>query len=146
MLVSPRHQHESALGIHMSPPPGASLPPPCPSHPARLSPSVDLGFLASCRNSHCLFLHMVIICFSAALSDHPTLSSLHCVQKSVFYLCVSFAALQIGSPVPSFQIPYICVSLWYLSFSFWLTSLCVIGSGFILLIETDSDVFLFTAE
>ena len=31
-------------------------------------------------------------------------------------------------------------------FSFWLTSLCIIGSSFIHLIRTDSDVFLFMAE
>ena len=34
----------------------------------------------------------------------------------------------------------------YLSFSFWLTSLCIIGSRFIHLIRTDSKAFLFMAE
>ena len=37
----------------------------------------------------------------------------------------------------------IYVSIWYLSFSFWLTSLCIIGSRFIYLIGTNSDAFLF---
>ena len=36
-----------------------------------------------------------------------------------------------------------CVRIWYLSFSFWLTSLCIIGSRFIHLIRTDSNMFLF---
>ena len=34
----------------------------------------------------------------------------------------------------------------YLLFSFWLTSLCIIGSRFIHLIRIDSNVFLFMAE
>ena len=39
VLVSTPHQHESAIGIHMSLPFGTSLPPPAPSHPSRLSQS-----------------------------------------------------------------------------------------------------------
>ena len=34
----------------------------------------------------------------------------------------------------------------YLCFSFWLTSLCIIGSSFIHLIRTDSNVFFLMAE
>ena len=40
----------------------------------------------------------------------------------------------------------ICVRIWYLSVPFWLTLLCIIGSWFIHLIRTDSNVFLFIAE
>ena len=40
----------------------------------------------------------------------------------------------------------ICVRTWYLSFSFWLTSLCIIGSRFIHLIRNDSNAFLYMAE
>ena len=39
-----------------------------------------------------------------------------------------------------------CIRIRYLSFSFWLISLCVIGSRFIRLIRTDSNAFLFMAE
>ena len=39
-----------------------------------------------------------------------------------------------------------CVRIWYLSFSFWLTSLCIIGSMFIHLIKTDSNAFFSMAE
>ena len=39
-----------------------------------------------------------------------------------------------------------CIRIQYLSFSFWLPLLCIIGSRFIQLIRTDLDVFLFTAE
>ena len=41
------------------------------------------------------------------------------------------------------EIPYICISILYWCFSFWLTSLCIIGSSFIHLIRTDSNVFFF---
>ena len=41
---------------------------------------------------------------------------------------------------------YICVSILYWCFSFWLTSLCIIGSSFIHLIRTDSNVFFLMAE
>ena len=43
MLVSVTHQHESAVGIHMSPPSWISLPPSTPSHPSRLSPAEPSG-------------------------------------------------------------------------------------------------------
>ena len=39
-----------------------------------------------------------------------------------------------------------CIRIWYFSFSFWLTSLCIIGSRFIHLIRTDSNAFLIVAE
>ena len=39
-----------------------------------------------------------------------------------------------------------CVRIQYLSFSFWLTSLRIIGSRFIHLIRTDLNVFLFMTE
>ena len=83
------------------------------------------------------------ICFSATLSVHPTLSFPCCVCKSVLYVCISIAALQIDSSILFFYIPYICINIQCLFFSFWLTSLCMIGSRFIHLIRTDSSVFLF---
>ena len=41
---------------------------------------------------------------------------------------------------------YINTSILYWCFSFWLTSLCIIGSTFIHLIRTDSNVFFLMAE
>ena len=41
---------------------------------------------------------------------------------------------------------YICVSILYWCFSFWLTLLCTIGSSFIHLIRTDSNIFFSMAE
>ena len=41
---------------------------------------------------------------------------------------------------------HIYVSILYWCFSFWITSLCIIGSSFIHLIRTDSNVFFLMAE
>ena len=46
MLVSAIHQHESAIGIHISPPSWTSLPPPTTSHPSILSQSTRLSSLS----------------------------------------------------------------------------------------------------
>ena len=47
-------------------------------------------------------LHMVIYNVNAILSNHLTLAFSHWVQKSVLYLCVSFAVSHIGSSLSSF--------------------------------------------
>ena len=63
-LVSAKHQHESAIGTHMSPPSWTSLPLPSPSHPSRLLQSPALNALSHRANSHWLsILHMVIYMF-----------------------------------------------------------------------------------
>ena len=41
-------------------------------------------------------------CFNAILSNNPILTFSHRFQKSVLYICVSFAILHIGSSLPSF--------------------------------------------
>ena len=41
---------------------------------------------------------------------------------------------------------HICVNIWHLLFSFWLTSLCIIGSRFIQPSITGSNMFLLMAE
>ena len=41
-------------------------------------------------------------CFSAILPNHPTLSLSHRVQKTVLYICVSFAVSYTGLLLPSF--------------------------------------------
>ena len=59
------------------------------------------------------------MCFNAILSNHPTLALSHRVQKTVLYICVSFAVSHRRSSLPSFYIPYICVSILYWCFIFW---------------------------
>ena len=49
VLVSAIHQHESAIGIHMSPPSWTSLLPPTPAHPSRLSRSTGFELPVSHR-------------------------------------------------------------------------------------------------
>ena len=50
MLVSAIHQHESAIGIHTSPPSWTSLPPPTTFHPSILSQSTMLSSLSKTLN------------------------------------------------------------------------------------------------
>ena len=52
MLVSTKHQHESAISLPMSLPTSTSLPPSSPSHPSRLIPSPSLSSLSPIANSH----------------------------------------------------------------------------------------------
>ena len=85
----------------------------------------------------------MVPCYSLN-SSHPLFLRL-CPQLCSL-CCISTAALQIGSSVPSFWIPYVCVNIQYLSCSFGLTSLCIIGSRFSHLIRTNSNVFFFITE
>ena len=46
-MVSAIHQYELAIGLCVAPPSWTPLPPPTPTHPARLSQSPNFGCLAS---------------------------------------------------------------------------------------------------
>ena len=75
-----------------------------PSHPIPLGcpRALTLGDLLHVSNLHwSSILHMVIHMFQCC-SHHPTHAFSHIVQKSVLYICVSFAALHIGSLLLSF--------------------------------------------
>ena len=142
------HHQESAIGIPMSPASQTSLS--APSPPSTLHPVAEPLF--EFPESYSTF--PLAICFTHGIVNFYVTLSIHLpfflfsdlVQRSVLYVCFSIAALKINSSVPSPQIPYICVSIWYLHFSFWLTSLCIMGSSFVHLIRTDSNAFLFMAE
>ena len=89
-IGSATRQHESATGIHMFPIlnrpshlPPCTIPPGSPSAPApRILYWTWMGdsFLIWCYT-----------CFHAISPNHPTLSLSHRVQKTVLYICVSFA-------------------------------------------------------
>ena len=119
-------------------PPSPSIPQGHPSVPA-------LSTLSHALNLDCRSIsHMVIYVFQC----YSLKSSHSCLlpeSKSLFFISVSFAVLDIGSLLPSFWIPYICVNILYWCFSFWLTSLCIVGSRFIHPIRTDSNVFFFNS-
>ena len=65
-----------------------------------------------------LISYMILSCFNAILPNHPTLSLSHWVQKTVLHISVSFAVSYTGLLLPSFQIPYICISILYCVFFF----------------------------
>ena len=89
--------------VYLCPPFWTPLPRPSPSHPSGLPQRTGLECPVSC-----IELGLVIyftysdIHFSAILSNHPTLAFSHRVQKSVLYICVSFAISHIESLLPSF--------------------------------------------
>ena len=74
VLASAIHQHESAVGIHVSPPSWSSLQPLTPSHPSRLLLSPGLSSLSHTAYSRRLsVLHMVVYmlpCHSLHSSRH----------------------------------------------------------------------------
>ena len=86
-----------------------------------------------------LVSHVMIYMFQCHSPISPTLALSHRVQKTVLYICAYFAVSHIGLSLPSFQILYICVSILYWCFSFWLTSLCML---LLLLLSRFSHVWL----
>ena len=119
---------------------------PTPSHPSRLSQSslhhtANSHWLSSFTNDKVYASGLLLQFVPPSPFRLPTTLS-----TNLLYVHVSIAALQIDSVVPSFQIPYICVNIQYLSFSLWLASLCITGSRFIHLVRIESDVFLFMTE
>ena len=166
MSVSAIHQHESAIAIYIFPillnhPPTSHpipLPLDCHRAPFELPASYSkfpLRIYFTCSN---VYVYTI-------LSICPTLSFPNCVHKSVLCVSVSscpadsftntifldsMAVVQALSPVRLFGdhigIPYTWINVWYLFFSFWFTSLCLIRSRFICLIRTDRRAFLFMPE
>ena len=92
------HQRESATGIHMVPilnPPPSSLPVSSlwviPVHQPQASSIMHWTWTGD------LFHIWYYTCFNAILPNHPTQ-----VQKTVLYICVSFAVPHTGLSLPSF--------------------------------------------
>ena len=97
------YQHESATGIHVFPilnPPTSSLPVPSlwvvPVHQPQASSIVHWTWTGDS------FHIWYYTCFNAILPNHRTLSLSHRVQKTVLYICVSFAVSYTGLLLPSF--------------------------------------------
>ena len=91
------HQHESATGVHVFPilnPPPISLPVPSfwviPVHQPQASCIMHRIWTGD------LFRILYYTCFNAILPNHTTHSLSHRVQKTVLYICVSFAVSHTG--------------------------------------------------
>ena len=97
------HQHESAMGAHVFPilnPPSTSLTVPSlwviPVHQPQASSILHRTWTGDS------FHIWYYTCFNAILPNHPTLALSHRVQKTVLYICVSFAVSHTGLSLPSF--------------------------------------------
>ena len=79
------------------------LPPPSLYHPAGSSQCTSPKHPVSCIEPG-LAIHFLydITRFNAILPNHPPLSLSHRIQKTVLYICVSFAVLHTGLWLPSF--------------------------------------------
>ena len=97
------HQHESTTGIYVFPilnPPPTSL-----TIPSLWVIPVDQPQASSIMHRTWTgypFHILYYTCFNAILPHHPTLALSHRVQKTVLYICVSFAVSHTGLLLPSF--------------------------------------------
>ena len=86
------HQHESTTGIHVFPilnPPPSSIP--VPSLWVISVHQPEASSIMHWTGTGDLFHIWYYTCFNVILPNHPTLSLSHRVQKTVLYICVSFA-------------------------------------------------------
>ena len=97
------HQHESHTSIHVFPilnPLPTCFPIPSlwvtPVHQPRASCIMHRTWTGDS------FHIWYYTCFNAILPNHPTLAVSHRVQKTVLYICVSFAVSHTGLSLPSF--------------------------------------------
>ena len=100
-LVSVIQQRESVTGIHISPTSGTSLASPTPSHLTSLSQSTGFELPVS-YSKFPLAIYFIYgnVYVSMLLSQCVPPSPSLAVSRSLFpIVCVSFAALQIGSSV-----------------------------------------------
>ena len=124
------------------------LPPLSPYHPSGSSQCNSPGHPVSCIEPG-LAIHFLydIIHVSLPSSQIIPPSPSPTESKRLFYTSVTLLLSRIQgyhyhlSKFHIYALAY-CIGV----FSFWLTSLCVIGSSFIHLIRTDSNVFLLMAE
>ena len=124
-----------------------SLPPPSPSHPSGSPQCTGPEHPISCTEPG-LVIHFIydIIHVSMSFSQIIPPSPSPTESKSLFYTSVSLLLSCIQGYHYHLSKFHIYVIILYWCFSFWLTSLCIIGSSFIHLSRTDSNVFFLMAE
>ena len=95
-MVSVDHQHESAVGIPMSPPSWASLPPSSPSHTSRLLQIPGLSSLSHTANSHWLSVfHMVVYKVPCCSLPVP-----HCLLPPHYPVSISLLSVSVSLLLP----------------------------------------------
>ena len=132
--------------VYMCSPSWTLLPPPSPYHPSGSSQCTSLKHPVSCIEPGLAirFTYDIIhvsMPFSQTIPPSPSPTE----SKRLFYTSVSLLLSCIQGyryHLSKFHI----YALVYWCFSFWLTSLCIIGSSFIHLIRIDSNVFFLMAE
>ena len=142
------HWHESAVDLHVFP---ILIPSPIslsiPSLPSGSSQCTSPEHLSHASNLDWRSVsHLIIYMFQcySLRSSHPRLLPQSPKVCSI-HLCLSFCP-GYRIIITIFLILYIRVSILYWCLSFWLTSLCIMGSSFIYLIRTDSNMFFLMAE
>ena len=130
------------------------LPPTAPSHPSRSSGSTEMSSLCYAAASHLLLILYNTVYVSVTLLVYPILSSSPSLCPRVcplhlhLHSCPANRLFRATKPIyhtiflDSIYMYYIR----HLFFSFWLTSLCMIDSGFIHIITDDPISFLFMDE
>ena len=132
--------------IYMCSPSRFPLLPPSPSHPSGSSQCTSPEPLPHASNLGWLSVSPLLIylcqCYSLRTS-HPCLlpqnPKVCSVRLSLFLFCI------LGYHYHLFKF-HIYASVYCIGLSFWLTSLCIMGSSFIHLIRTDSKEFFLMAE
>ena len=141
------YQHESTTGIHMFPILKPSLLPPCTIPPGCLSaPAPSILYPASNLDRQ-FVSYMILYMFQchSPKSSHPLPLPKSPKDYSINLCLFCHLAYRVIVTIFLNNI-YIYVSILYWCFSFWLTSLCIIGSSFIHLIRTDSNGLFLMAE
>ena len=135
------------MGVHVFPILNPLLPPSL-YHPLRSSQCTTPKHPVSCIEPglaiHFIY-HIIRVSmpFSQIIPPSPSPSE----SKRLFYISVSLLLSHIqGYCYHLSKVHIYCVSILYWCFSFWLTSLCIIGSSFIYLNRTNSNVFFLMAE
>ena len=139
--------HMNQPWVYMCSPSWNPLPPPSPSHPSVIPVHQPWAPCLMHRTWTGDLFHMLIYMFQcySLKSSHPHLlpqSPAVCSLHLYLFCCLAYRV----TVTVFLNSICICLNILYWCFALWLTSLCIIGSSFIHLIRTDSNVFFLMAE
>ena len=133
--------------VYMYSPTRSPLPPPAPPDPSRSSQCTSPEHLSHASNLDWRSVsHLIVYMFQcySLRSSHPRLfpqSPKFCSIHLCLFFCFAYRVI-----ITIFLNSIYSVSILQWSLSFWLTSLCIMGSSFFHLIRTDSNKFFIMAE